>query len=920
MTTRPTPNRPRRAASSGGSWDDLLRRLAREACPDPLFDEPPTGPIGSLGTTGSRPIRRNLTELLFDAELRRLRESDEPLRLGAAEADPAPTEPAPAPEPSVPPDDPAPDPARDDEPVAPLGALQPPDDGETIEPDDLSASATFDPHSVPEESSELDEWSREMIEGAAAILDAAGEATGFRSGDPKTGNRKTGDFEDVDPPEEEDADEPVESADVFDKIERLEQVGRRGRRRRRRRGVGESAERRLFPPVAPLVRLLLGRHDWDDVRPWRWWARTIFEIALVYLVIVIAESMFGRPIGGFKVHPHPYWIAIIPIAASRGAIAGMIASAVGTALYTSAAIRILETGDPRVLLDPEHMLEPILFFAVAFVVGDFRDVAESRRRRTARDLDDTRTEASALRHERSVLSETNRVFERRLVDQASQFGSLLAAARRIEDAERDDAFRLVLDLVEAHCGAMASILAPLEDGSLDVLCHRGWGDAEIPERLAAARASEFVERALIDGVHVSAFERGVEAPASGPLAVAPLFGPRGVVRALLCLDFVPAYRLNPSTISSFFGIAEWTSAALARFERADRRGGAAGAANDDAPLTFAVGPEGELWLGDVDELGERLRLDYERATRYGVPTSLVLIQAVEWNELDPDALRQLDRFVLTHFTGGLRPSDGLYRFGYPGCWVLVLTGTAVDGAGVVRERLVRLVEAAREHGDVGAFEVSVTAPDAGAPDLPSLLARMTKQFRRRSALHLDAEGPVVIPDRLRAGDVEDFLRRLRVEIALALRSGLELHVLGIFPEKRSADAAMGVARHVVEIADDSLRRSDGVYAIGSFGAAIVLPGTGDEAARRLGERVLECVAARDPDAPFGEIVLTTLAYGPRHPDPVSFLNALADPSRIGTAARSAESVELPTGNATAELGEALLDRSQPLGPDLEGDA
>ena len=159
-----------------------------------------------------------------------------------------------------------------------------------------------------------------------------------------------------------------------------------------------------------------------------------------------------------------------------------------------------------------------------------------------------------------------------------------------------------LELIEEHCGAGSSVLIPLPDGSVDLLCHRGWADKEAPQRLEEARESEFVRRALEDGADVNGFSLDEAPPSSGPLVVATLVGSTGVIEALLTLDTIPASRLNNFTIRTFFAIGEWISAALSRlhcFEqlRASPEHAHAGGSED------LVGREG------VEVAAQRLHVD-----------------------------------------------------------------------------------------------------------------------------------------------------------------------------------------------------------------------------------------------------------------------------------------------------------------------
>ncbi|MGH7163654.1 MAG: hypothetical protein ACREID_09225, partial [Planctomycetota bacterium] len=599
----------------------------------------------------------------------------------------------------------------------------------------------------------------------------------------------------------------------------------------------------------------------------QWWRRTLTEIGTLFAIIVPIElAVTGGQVGAFEVHPHPYWIVVLPMAGARGAVAGLLAATLSSLLYAIGAMQALSRRDLFDLLDFKTMQEPLLFYGVGFFIGELHDEFAGRFRRLERRLQDVLDRNNRLRQERDVLADANKILERRIVDHSVQFGNLIVAATRIENAGRREVFDVALDLVEEHCGAIGSVLLVLEDRSVDVLCHRGWPAHEVSTRLADARGSEFVQRALAEGVNVSGFVPGANPPERGPLVVAPLFDAAGVVKALLCLDDVPPARLNESTVTIFFGIAEWISASLSRIARGDEA--------PDPRRAFVPGPTSDLWLGTPEELGERLRVEYERCARYGVPTSVLAIQATEWKDTSEEGRDILDRFILTHFTGGLRPSDQLYRFGYPGCHLLVLGGTTVEGAEVVRTRLLRRVEYSSSKG-IGPVEIFATGPDTEAPDLVSLAARVAAQFRKASPLPLEGTCPVPVPDRTKVGGIDGFVRRIKLETSLAVRNGFELHVVGITSEAHGAANANLLARHIEEVAVVCLRPADGAYAIGPHHCALILPSTGGEEAATVAHRLVQALRMRDPNAPYGAVQTQVLGLGPSHPDPGSFLDALA---------------------------------------------
>jgi GGDEF domain-containing protein len=281
-----------------------------------------------------------------------------------------------------------------------------------------------------------------------------------------------------------------------------------------------------------------------------------------------------------------------------------------------------------------------------------------------------------------------------------------------------------------------------------------------------------------------------------------------------------------------------------------------------------------MWMGSVDDLGDRLRLELERCSRYGVPASFLAIQAAEWKDTSREGIDVVDRYVLTHFTGGLRPSDSLYRFGYPGCYLLVLAGTSVDGAEAVRARLQRRLEYSSRR-EIGRIDVFATGPDAEAPDLLSLADRVARRFREQSALPLEGRCPVQVPKERRIGDIDAFLRRLRMEASLAARNSFDLHVVGIAAEAEAEGGRDVLARHLNEVGEQVLRSTDGVYAIGPSRCAVVLPSTGDEDAALVAHRLVHAVRERDPAAGYGDLETQVLGFGPEHPDASSFLEALA---------------------------------------------
>jgi len=598
-----------------------------------------------------------------------------------------------------------------------------------------------------------------------------------------------------------------------------------------------------------------------------WWAHTLLEIGVLFGIIATLEMKLGDGrIGAFKVHPHPYWLVVIPMAAARGVVAGMVAASVATALYLHGAQQANPGYPIEALLNFRTMMEPLLFYGVGFLVGEFRDVTTARNRLQSVKLAAARNHARRMREQRDVITEANRILEKRLVDHTTQFGNLIVAATRIERAGRNEAFEIALELTEEHCGAGASVLMPLGDGGVDFLCHRGWPDSESADRLREARKCAFVRRAIEEGKTVNGFSLEEAPPDAGPLVVMPLVDENGVIHSLLCLDEIPASRLNASAVRTFLAIGEWISAVLARLSRT----------GEDVPTTptMALLETTPNWLGTPSEFAERLVAEYERSSRYGMALSIVTIQFSQWTDTSPQGIKEVDDYVRRTFTPRLRSSDGVYRFPHPGCYTILTPGTPLAGGRVVKGRLMRRIEHNADE-KLGPVRMDVTGPDPGAPDAENLMARLVRQFRAEGKLPLGSDSPLPLPGSMRVGTLTECVRRLNAEVNLSIRNDLPLEVMGLFATEQPSSHPGLLAFHVQQICDRALRRVDAVFSVAPGCVGIALPHTEKDEAELIGRRLLTLLAYRDPEPAYGPVDFRTMSFGPKYPYHGAFLESLA---------------------------------------------
>jgi len=594
--------------------------------------------------------------------------------------------------------------------------------------------------------------------------------------------------------------------------------------------AAHAAETSLVRTLAPeMGRLIESVAHADRTASWR---RTLVEISVVYLVIALLEAfLFEGSIGSFGVHPHPYWLVILPAAAARGLLPGLFAAVIGTGLYAAGVLTSPGAAGATSLLDILTMREPILFFAVAYLVGEFRDGLQTRLEKLAAGWLEIEASVERLQYERDVLSTTNRELERRIVEHPGQVANLLQTATRLEYTHPERVYDVALELVEEFCGARASVIAVASDGHLSIAAPRDLSGEEENRRIDAVRESELCARAVRLVVCVDGLREGT--PGNGPLCVAPLLDGQGLLLALLCLDDIPTTYLNETTARIFSGVAEWVSASLSRMARGAPPLAPDAVFNLSAPIVRT--------LGTPADLGTRLRVETERFVRHDVPFSVIGIRS-----RSADAER-LEQSLIALFGPDLRGTDGLYAFGYPGCFIVCLAATSLEAGEAPLQRVREIAEQAEAAERLGPLEFFLAAPDSDARDATALVTSLARQLDP-APLH-DDQAPCPTDLRHRVGDAAACERRLDIEVRLAQRLATELSVVEVRAE---GCGALIAAERIEPELDTLLRRADGAYALSDEHLLIVLPTTGVGEAGMIARR-FESFLCDDFGAPRGNV-------------------------------------------------------------------
>ncbi|MDJ0973480.1 MAG: hypothetical protein QNJ98_03405 [Planctomycetota bacterium] len=510
------------------------------------------------------------------------------------------------------------------------------------------------------------------------------------------------------------------------------------------------------------------------------------------------------------------------MAAAHGTIAGL------TSAFIAVGIQILG-------LSPEHGLggaiglifaEPqstLLFLFGGFLVGEIHDAHARRFHNATAELEAAQRDARRLSYERETLLTALHRLKKRIEEQPVHLANLIESSAKLQQGPSDDLYPMLLDLVNKNCGASkASVWLVDAQGRLGLAAERGWVQGERLDRIAHYAQSDLIAFAIRMRCEIKAFEFGSRVQPGDPLFVAPLEAPDGSLHGLLVVDEIPSRLVSPGAAAVFFGIAEWASTTLAV------KGW--GSQADDAVGLRPV-------RGEAD-LSERLRVEFDRTTRYGTPLSVAIVQVAGWRYRSTAARDELER-ALVHELSPVLEDRELYRFGHPGCYVLVMSGVdaGYDGADLKLEGETRPDTTLR-------IESRLLGVDSEAPDLHSFIERMDAHFREHAAQPFEDDVPLLVPPLGELGDLDGLLRRLRVEARVAQETGAPCHLAifhGVSPD--GGRPWPTGARQALE----QLRPSDGLYWFDPDSLVLLMPNTDRDSADVAAARVLAVL--RDAGGP-----------------------------------------------------------------------
>lgn len=298
------------------------------------------------------------------------------------------------------------------------------------------------------------------------------------------------------------------------------------------------------------------------------WRSVVVEIALVLGGVLAIDLWLGSGTRFWDVEPHPFWLAVVVMAAQYGTNEALVAAA-------AASVALLWGNVPPQRLDEDvHayrlalLWRPLLWTLAALVLGEVRMRHQRIFLAGQARLADVERRLGLLANANEELSEAKRRLEIRLAGQLRTALGLYRAARNLEQVDPDRVLHSATDLVRAAVNAKAFSVFVLDGHELRLAAAEGWmpgdGRHEVFRSESALFRTVVGERQVVsiadaDGERVLAQEGLMAGPMAHPET--------GELVGMLKVEDLNFLDLNFSTLQTFRAVCEWVAVAYLNAKR-----------------------------------------------------------------------------------------------------------------------------------------------------------------------------------------------------------------------------------------------------------------------------------------------------------------------------------------------------------------
>lgn len=411
----------------------------------------------------------------------------------------------------------------------------------------------------------------------------------------------------------------------------------------------------------------------------------IIETLIGFGVLVLIDYFFVESSVAFEgVHPHPYWIIVVLMAARYGAWQGIFAGGTAALLFVGLLTK-WGTIDFLAYTFPHGPFKyPFLFMLTGGMLGELRSMYKKRYQKLEQKYHETRDDLQDLGLLHAALTDSKRELEKRIAFQSSTMLNLIERFNTMETLQPQALYRKCLELLHDQLNVTCSSIYLMQDSRLQLFTRLSdEEESMLPDSLELRGGLIGEVVANKKTVTISQLEFGNKTARFenvGLIMSAPIMLRDESLIGVVNVERMPFFDFTANAVRIFSMICHWISIVVDKsqqFERMKDR-------NIEDEITGAY---------NYPYFQKRLGYEISRARRFGTPLSLVLLRIGKFDEMTQSERKKVLVVLKWLFTHQLRDIDIISKYKTKDTFAIILPHQTSLETDAIISRLIEEIDA-----------------------------------------------------------------------------------------------------------------------------------------------------------------------------------------------------------------------------------
>lgn len=411
----------------------------------------------------------------------------------------------------------------------------------------------------------------------------------------------------------------------------------------------------------------------------------IFETLIGFGLLLAIDVMFVDSSVAFEgVHPHPYWIVVVLMAARYGTWQGVFAGGTAALLFVG-LLASWGTVDFAVHTFPHGPFKyPFLFILTGGILGEIRRMYKKRHLKLEQQYHEARDDLQDLGLLYAALTDSKRELEKRIAFQSGTMLNLIERFNAMETLEPEALYRKSLELLHEQLNVTSSSIYLMKNSRLHLFTRLGEEEASLlPDtmELRGGMIGEVVATKKTVTISQQEFDdRAARSEEVGLVMSAPIMLRDETLIAVVNVERMPFFDFTGNAVRIFSMMCHWISMVVDKslqFERLKDR-------NVEDEITGAY---------NYPYFQKRLQYEISRARRFNAPLSLVLLRIDKFEQMDDSEKKNV--LVVLHwlFSHQLRDIDIISKYKSKDSFAIILPHQTALETDTIVSRLMQEIDA-----------------------------------------------------------------------------------------------------------------------------------------------------------------------------------------------------------------------------------